>query len=640
MEQPTNITSFAIYPTIGLSRVGNSSSYFLTSDIPGVAPQPKGGFKDENGNVKKQVARFRIYGLDENGNVVKEITADSNSNIAWRVHMANRKGAWYNYDMPMDLPKAKPVAQRNQDIKNRTTLVIDGGVKTISGINQKGPKYEITGQFLNFPLISLGFLRTDEMGRLLVFGGTGEAKALPGAGVSSPTDDDGWYDTTADGTIRATITYQGKTFEATPSVVIVAPPNFAPGLFGPITGLDLVNDLYVTNNWIPEKEVPSFSKDIYPIFQRLNQLQWASSAAFMLFGIGANTDFGSPEMIQKLADRSEQNKAWRADILSWFRQPDSSSIEVQLQLPYYGDTMELSMNSTDPQPSQNLALLPLQYRYLQKWAAGNFEDDTINVHHPLPDFESLSPQAQTVALNEAVLTECLGGPFVPGIEITWIYRVITMWAAPFRLNIFPEDTTIKDNYGVALTPEEAMHSKGIIGGAGPGTLTRWMGVPWQADSTGCRSSMNSPVYLPLPMFWTARVPTEVLSQSSYTFMKTPNQSETQISKYFGYRQSWFRGMDASFQSQASNMVDHWFQQGIVQNLPTPIKGLLDYPQDLFMVEQERTDGPEVDFTIQMMEKSLTLGAKETSDEKKSQPANKKILVKKNVLKSKSKTKRT
>lgn len=61
------ITSCAIYPGIGIARVGNSqSSYFIGPEAPGWHPSPDQRFKDEDGRVKRQAARFRIYGMSLN----------------------------------------------------------------------------------------------------------------------------------------------------------------------------------------------------------------------------------------------------------------------------------------------------------------------------------------------------------------------------------------------------------------------------------------------------------------------------------------------------------------------------------------------------------------------------------------------
>ena len=90
MSDQNAIVRYAIYPGIGIARVGNSpDEYFIGPEAPGEVPQPEGGFKDPAGRIKRQAARFRIYGLNEAGEAVREITADD-AEITWRVHVANR----------------------------------------------------------------------------------------------------------------------------------------------------------------------------------------------------------------------------------------------------------------------------------------------------------------------------------------------------------------------------------------------------------------------------------------------------------------------------------------------------------------------------------------------------------------------
>jgi hypothetical protein len=49
-----DIKQLAIYPAIGIARVGNSPEYFFASDIPGKAPVPEGGYKDGNNLFKNR----------------------------------------------------------------------------------------------------------------------------------------------------------------------------------------------------------------------------------------------------------------------------------------------------------------------------------------------------------------------------------------------------------------------------------------------------------------------------------------------------------------------------------------------------------------------------------------------------------
>jgi len=56
--------------------------------------------KDDQGRIKRQVARFRLYGLDAADAVVQELTA-ADADITWTVHLANKKAAWYQFKQLM-----------------------------------------------------------------------------------------------------------------------------------------------------------------------------------------------------------------------------------------------------------------------------------------------------------------------------------------------------------------------------------------------------------------------------------------------------------------------------------------------------------------------------------------------------------
>jgi L-Lysine epsilon oxidase N-terminal len=82
------IVRAAIYPAIGVARVGNSrDGYFIGPEVRAPMKHPAGFYKDATGALKRQAARFRVYGLNAAGKVVKELTAD-NAQLTWRVHTA------------------------------------------------------------------------------------------------------------------------------------------------------------------------------------------------------------------------------------------------------------------------------------------------------------------------------------------------------------------------------------------------------------------------------------------------------------------------------------------------------------------------------------------------------------------------
>ena len=69
--------------------------------------------------MKRQGARFRLFGYDAAGNVEQEITA-ADATIEWRVHLVNRKAAADKYAGPGRATRAITGADRDG-------LVIDPG---------------------------------------------------------------------------------------------------------------------------------------------------------------------------------------------------------------------------------------------------------------------------------------------------------------------------------------------------------------------------------------------------------------------------------------------------------------------------------------------------------------------------------
>lgn len=559
MSAPDSIQKVAIYPPIGIARIGNApTDFYLAPEIPGKPSQVEGGYKDSQGRIKKQVVRFRIYGLDGDGQVVKELTADE-SEIQWRVHVANRKAAWYQFNNALDLGGLGiPSALRNATIRNeaRQKLIIDPGRRTISGKNVSGQPYHLTGGKFFDQEVSLGEIRTDERGRLLVFGGDGHSASYDGRPADTFANNEGWHDDVCDGPVRATVKYNGQTLEAEPAMVVVTPPNYGQGLYGVVTMYDVVLDLFIRENWVKGPKRPNFWQHIYPIFERLTQTQWVNTGFFFLFGKNSPSDLTEPELVKQLSNPSDAAKPVRLKLWEWFRDPESERYKPAQIPPFYGDAFGEyeNLNPVD------LTVTITQYRWLKQWAAGEFTTEQPQVWQ---SFEQIPPHVQAESLTIAPLEECLGGPFHPGIEITWPLRVLLMWDKPFRLKILPEEKVPKDDFGPLLAPKMVLESGGPLDGSGPGTLTRWLGVPWQTDEASCLSGYDPSTYLPLPSFWAARVPNQVLSEDSFKRLTDTTLNIAQRLKHFHYRQDWLRDFGTQYVTKINRMVAQWHQLGIL-----------------------------------------------------------------------------
>jgi hypothetical protein len=118
-------------------------------------PRPRAGFKDATGAVARQAARFRIFGFDRRGRVVREVT-EAEARITWSVSIANKQAFWYDFDVAMDLPIARPVARRSPTLlgDDRAALVIAPGPRRIDG-RARGTVPLAGGSFLG-EAVSLG----------------------------------------------------------------------------------------------------------------------------------------------------------------------------------------------------------------------------------------------------------------------------------------------------------------------------------------------------------------------------------------------------------------------------------------------------------------------------------------------------
>src|SRR5271157_1190685 len=157
MSRLDDLASVAIFPAIGIARVGNSpQQYFFGPEIPGMLPDQTENYRDPSGRILRQAARFRLFGLNSKGEIIDELSSDDGE-ITWKVHVANRKAAWYFFAKALDLDESAgvfytdigglpPVACPRRNLQctgsERNKLVIDPGPRLISGnnVNADGSK--------------------------------------------------------------------------------------------------------------------------------------------------------------------------------------------------------------------------------------------------------------------------------------------------------------------------------------------------------------------------------------------------------------------------------------------------------------------------------------------------------------------
>ncbi|WP_327729595.1 LodA/GoxA family CTQ-dependent oxidase [Streptomyces sp. NBC_00487] len=564
----TRVVRAAIHPAIGVARVGDSADGFVlapeTEDEP---PLPTGSYKDATGALKRQAARFRIYGYNAAGEPVAELTAD-NAEVRWTVHVANKKAAWYQFQLALDIPEAARAEEsqlRNPLVAgpDRGRLVIDPGSRSVRGRDRAGgPELRFdTGRFLRIP-VYLGELRTDGAGRLIFLGGRGVAESVDFKEAEDFANNDGWYDDISDGPVTAEVRVDGRVLPVEPAWVVVGPPNYAPELKSVRTLYDLLRDAFVTAGTLPEPKKVSFTHDILPILRRLCDLQWVNQGLATLFGHGGREHFLDPDLLAALADPGARHEELRRQISKAMRDPDRDGTSPIPWPPVYGDAMSLPAVSA----RQYLALSPLQTRLLARWTRGEFVPDLVPGAAATPKPLDRLPLAdRPAALDRAALSFCLADAFHPGCEITWPMRHTTLYSAPFRIRHLPPGPDRM--YGRVLTPQTALAYDGPLYAQGPGHLTRWMAVPWQTDTASCRSGYESRYDPYLPTFWPARVPNHVLAEEDYLIAVDTTRPREERLAAFARRAPWDRWLPKPYKATINAMVKDFGRLGLVERRP-------------------------------------------------------------------------
>jgi hypothetical protein len=527
--------AYEICPAIGIARVGNAPEAFyigpeqagglpILPDEP-AAPFGAGDFRDSEGRLRRQAARFRIF-RRATGAAAEEVTLETADvvEIRWTVHLANKKASWYRFlTLQGEHGYGPNHPLRNAErrsIEDRRQLVIDPGPRSIAGrsagsasapiefsratvpAGYKGGSFPPT-TLKPYAIETLGALRTDSSGRLLVLGGFGHSGTFHEPPVLTDyANNDGWWDDISDGSVQATVRLRsGETVEAKSAWVLVAPPAYAPQICNLVSLYDTMFDTAVRHLGarpdIFENALwktgsggyrPRFETDVKPIFERVAAYPWVTPIPVKPHSF----DYA------KLAEPGPSAAGLRQFFLSIMRGPgqqnmiDSQVPGVSMMPLLTGDDAIHAEQDTGAllATSKYLRLTDTQYFFLQQWAAGHFDAGGWT---PKPD--------PGQALTRAVLENCVGGALGPGIETTWVARDPAIYAEPFRIRPrFP-------------TPDPLSLGSDVTAGVEPGDLTCRMALPWQADFNECSTQK---IQGRVMWWWPAQRPASVHLSSERT----------------------------------------------------------------------------------------------------------------------------
>ena len=628
-------------PTGGLPiKSGTESEPITSADL-----------RDRYGALKRQAARFRVFqypaeakarypsGAGTEVRIGSQVDGKRVVDVVWTVHLANKKANSYVLNDDLGIHVYEPAHAAELELRNEVEgadpnnparirrLVIDPGPRAIRGADTGAVMFDKAtpasfcsgaGQIVtahsypkSFPdfsfaemytpvgtIDSIGELRTEENGRLLVLPAHGKAcgwlrpdgTPFPligdaiGPGVYGDVNADGWFDDTGDGPVSAVLVFDDGSVQAVHGAwAIATDPSYAPQVRNVVT---LWDDIFDT--WVRQLELmpgiferrfqdsyrPSFQDDLYPLFRAVALQRWTTNlperaiAAHDAVGAIAPSDATGDTILTGLA---------------FIRNPYNEK-QANSGAPF----MPLSMGDSG---YAFLTVTLTQYFFLQQWDLGLTEPG------PGPQ---LGPGEY---LDKATLANCLGGRFAPGIEMTYIVRDPWVYeqnweeigCGPFRLRARPLDYTQAQASQPFLTVGYVPLHPGPDGitpaPLEPGDASKIMAVPWHTDYNSCATHNTAPNpsnSSTLYWSWPAQRPVQVHRAEDVHDGKLGAQ-------HYSVRGAGTEADDLNNAGRYQALIDsilNWHRIGFVIQ-GSVIAGDVPYSPEQYLEVQSRLDVPEI-----------------------------------------------
>ncbi len=363
-----------------------------------------------------------------------------------------------------------------------------------------------------------------------------------------------------DGSVKARIRFKdGTTVDADPAWVFVGPPKFAPGIGNVVTLYDCIWDIGVrdvdvpssapktpaTARLIEQKKIwkanggkslagfkPSFVNDILPMLQhalgaRDTHIPYLGQQQFHRVTM---SDWGKLSTLS--GPQAAEAKDLREYVFNYMRNPDATSVEWNKMPRGLGDNYTaMIIDQFKPTPNSLFSLTRIQYAMLREWAAGNFINDWTGSEPAVSPKSDPTPDE----LDRAALEHSVGGPFFPGIEVSWLIRLKEVYSEPFR-------------FKVAREPEDEKTPPPLRVGAlefGTGFFSQQMALPWQADFYDCHKEQHDDTdgNAYFFMWWTAQRPDDTYpsgkpKQEKWTRSFNIEDEENDLERFVQMQANW------------------------------------------------------------------------------------------------------
>lgn len=482
MALPPKPPKFAIYPGVGIARVGDSPEYYVHPDEPtlDLFPEPlklpltavaakRGKFRDTANRIRRQAVRFRVYEVkwkEYNGKTwipsepVKQIKAVGGVELRWKVSVCNAKH--FPAFSPAGSHKPPPLATRTR-------------LDATADITSKPP---LTHKVLTVPTaagrpndIVLGAVTVDGDGNLIFVGGEGQCFSdgvtlLAGGGTLFQAK---WFDDVCDGRIECEVFEGGVSKgKALPAWVVTGKPAFSQAMPQFESLYDVARVMAVNRGILPFDRNTSFVRDVFPVIRAVERLRWTSALA--------QQHTTAPPLVNKspalarFADKTDATgRTQRQKLFGRIAPPKLPLHSYRTTTGTIDEDFQAALGrakAARPVAPKNMPmmwdtfLVGTSYLHLHNLANDRYADD----YDPVlgvparPLFNAQTPFDQLDTLNRAHMETMLGGSNMPGLEVGFRVGEDATWMMAFRID----------------------HSK-----VKPGDITASLSVPWPKDYSSC-----------------------------------------------------------------------------------------------------------------------------------------------------------
>lgn len=331
---------------------------------------------------------------------------------------------------------------------------------------------------------------------------------------------------------------------------------------------------------------PLFFRDIWPMFQRPDRYRFTYDFDMFTGGDPHNTGTGGnlskAALSQPPKNGQDPNRQQRAFIYAIMRKPGQENLYTvpdnltqQSVSAFYNSSSKPRLmpmlNGNNPidntAPDKFLRMTDTQLFFLEQWKKGKFvnECEEWDENDACCQNPWAAPPKTGGAIDRGVLGNVLGGAFCPGAEVGWIMLNPAIYSAPYRIH---QAAYIAGGLSIPapIAAKDGSQADDIARGLEPGDLTKYMGLPWQADFHECTDQNINVTYELWNTIYPDSTGDPAPQKLAYNIPWWPGHRPMVIQTAEGGQYYWASGIPDNY-AGGVQMVRDWINLGFVRFEP-------------------------------------------------------------------------